>query len=201
MQIIPYIEKLIKLHIKPAIRTGTVKNVDKSALTCDVWLDDKGDLFLPDVKIKSTTNTTNKGIVVIPKEDTVVTVCMIEGYDTNWCLLHCEEIESVFWVTEGKSKIEIKDNGEVHLNGNTCGNLMKIKESIERWNFIEKDVNNLKRSLNGVLSASVLTATPTAADLFHTAMKGALTSWCVQELKETIASDIENDKVKHGNNN
>lgn len=194
--------QLIRRRLKNAVRLGKAVNIDMNKGVCDVQLDDKGDLMLHDVKLKAVESGAGVGQIIEPQKDSYVLAAMIDGLESSWTLIQYTEIENWSVFCE-KAKIELfNSNGgdEVHLNGKSKGGLAIVSELVKKYNAIEKDLNNLKTALQPVLTTPVNEAGNGAPSAFQSALNGAISSWYGQQLTETQATDIENDKVKHGNN-
>jgi hypothetical protein len=79
------------------------------------------------------------------------------------------------------------DNYGIVLNGGDIGGLLKLAQSVQRWNYIENDLNTLKTVFN--------TWTPVPSD-GGSALKTAIETWASEKLAVTVDSDVENVKVK-----
>lgn len=173
------------------IYTGEVESIDENKLTIVVKLND--DVSIQDVRLKATIDG-DKGFYVFPKKNSLVIIAQLDG-GVEYCLLQASKIDKVIFKIDNTT-FEADKNGIVINGGDNKGMLIRDK-SVERWNNIEDDVNNLKQLLNGVLSATVNEPGNGAPGAFHAAMKAALSSWCSQQLQKTTARQVENDKVKH----
>lgn len=176
--------------IKPQTKRGKAANINVQDGTMDVQLD--GELYIHNVKLKATTNATDKGIVVVPKDGTMVTAVNIGLVNADWHLLHTEEVESVLMRTDSGSKYELKNDGTLELNGSKYGSLIKIQELVNKLNAMEQAHNNLVQTFN----AHVHTGGYQNA---NTGTSVAQSTASINPL--TQVSDIENNMVKHGDNN
>lgn len=173
------------------IYTGTVEAIDENQKTIDVKLNDA--VIVPDVRLRMSLEG-DEGFYVVPRKGSYVSIAELEG-GVEYCLLQASEVDKVL-LQIGNTTLAIDKDTTVWNGGNNHGMLIRDK-SVERWNKIEDDVNNLKQLLNGVLSAVVNEAGNGAPGVFHAAMKAALTSWCGQPLQKTTGQQVENNKIKH----
>lgn len=186
---------IVKPLIKKQVRTGKARNINLNRCTCDVELGEE--LYLYGVKLKAIEGGHNTGVVCEPKEGSMVQCAMVEGVDTNWVLVACSEVKSFTVITE-KSKLEVLDNGEVHLNGKDKGSTVVLEELVKRLNEIENKHNALVADFNGhthlvnTYSAPVASQTPTPTPVQPSTSN-------VQPI--TTIVDLENPKVKHGSGN
>ena len=153
-----------------------------SGSKCDVT-PVSGEAPMKKVRLNADINS-DLGIVITPKNNSVVLVCVLGPADAFVCMY--SEIEKIT-MKIGNSSVLIKD-GEISFNGGNNKGLVVLDDIVKRYNKIENDINSLKQ----VLSAW----TPVAND-GGAALKGASASWFSQQLITTTASMIENTKVKH----
>jgi hypothetical protein len=171
--------------IKKTARRGVVENIDLDTCTCDVDLGNNTKLH--GVKLKANEGGKEVGIVVVPKDKTNVVAAMVEGVESDWVLTQTSEVESVA-VFFKDGKMELKNNGEIHLNGENFGELIKIAEAVKKWNAIEDKVNEILTTLKGVNVALAPSGTFPFAPIFSP----------ITPLTKTVVNDVKNDKVKHG---
>ncbi len=112
------------------------------------------------------------GVIVYPKPDTDVLVAFVDNSKTNGAVIMVEKTESV--------EIMGSDNGGILISQSTA----------DKFNAIEQDLNSLKQ----VFVSWVVVANDGGA-----ALKAAISTWAAQVLIETQATELENDKIKHGN--
>lgn len=161
---------------------GEVDSVDETQQTIDVKLND--DVIIPDVRLKVILNET-KGFYVVPKKGSHVIIAQMDG-GVEYCLLQASEIDKLM-VKIGDRTLVIDQDTHVFDGGNNKGMLI-VDKSVERWNLIEQSINELKQ---------ILTAWIPVAQDGGTALKNAVSTWAGQQLQETQAAQVENDKVKH----
>lgn len=178
---------VIDVANKKMIRIGKATNIDSDKCICDVDLGNGASLHA--VKLKAIEEGKDKGLVIIPKENTMVCAAMLEGIEANWSLIQYSEIESWQITTSGGAQVTVADDGKVYLNGKDHKGLVKVKELTQQLNNIEDDINNLKLVFSGW--------SPVLED-GGGALKIAAGSWFAQQLTNTIKSDIENTNVQHG---
>jgi hypothetical protein len=173
------------------VYAGDVDSVDENNLTIDVKLND--DVIINDVRLKATIDD-DKGEYVIPKKGSHVIIGQMDG-GVEFCLLRASVITKRVFKIENTTFVADKDG--IVMNGGNNKGLPILDKSVERWNKIEDDVNNLKQILQTVLGAVVNEPGNGAPSAFQTALKAALGSYYGQQLQKTTAAQIENDKVKH----
>ena len=110
------------------------------------------------------------GFVSIPKDDSEVYV--LTSKYTNPFIVAYSDIVSYF------------------IKGGEFGGLVKVIELTEKLNNLESDINDLKQAFTSW--------TPVTQD-GGAALKATAATWSSSILIETQQSDIENEKVKHGN--
>lgn len=116
-------------------------------------------------------------IFLKPKPDAICLIGILEGQEAAGFLLSASEVEEI--TVEAKTLI--------NLNGGTLGGLVKVSETVERLNVLEKDLNDLKKTLSGW--------TPIPND-GGAALKTALSSYAAASITVTKETDIHNEKVK-----
>lgn len=143
-----------------------VESVDLANKNCYcVPIDNKADLM--DIKLIA---DNKKGFIIIPKVGSVVIVSMTSN-STGYI--------SMF------SEVE-----EIQLNGDNYGGLPQIQKLVEKYNVLEKSINDLK---------TVFTSWVPVPNDGGAALKTAITLWVGQVLNVTQKSELENTTVKHGN--
>ena len=136
-----------------------------------------------DVRLRSVVKAGNK-IVITPSLNTTVLLGKIEDSD-EYVVLEVEDISQVTIII-GNISLTITNEGIV-FNGGNLGGLLKLAESVARWNNIENDLNALKTAFN----TWVVEPSDGGA-----ALKAATGTWASQELAITENSDVENVNVK-----
>jgi hypothetical protein len=86
--------------------------------------------------------------------------------------------------------MQFKDDGTLTINGDGCGGILISKNTSDKLNSLEKDINSLKQ---------VFTTWVTVPNDGGAALKAAAATWSGQQLTETKPTDLENKKIKHGN--
>lgn len=183
------VRELVKdVATNKCVRIGKAVNIDKDKCLCDVDLGN--DAILYGVKLKSVEGDKDKGLVIIPREDTMVCAAMLEGVEANWTIVQHSEIESWQITTDGGAVVTVSDDGKVYLNGKDHEGLVKVSALVDKLNAIIDDVNNLKLAFS--------TWVPVVQD-GGAALKSATGSWFGQRIDPAQKSDIENQNVQHGN--
>lgn len=144
----------------------TVSNIDTTKFTCDCS-PINGDADYIGVKYNS---DAKKGFVLEPKDGSIVIVT--ETSNTTAFVSMVSEV------------------GQIYLNGDNEGGLVKVNDLVDRINDIKTVVNDLITKYNShthilTLSAGTGTAAPT-------------TSTETSTVPNTTVSELENDKIKHG---
>jgi hypothetical protein len=155
---------------------------DIQARTCTVTPVD-GSAKIEGVRLNANTSG-DKGMIIKPKSNTQVVVAMISQVDA--IIIDRDEVESID-ITVGATTVSIKD-GEILLNGGDNGGLIIISDLVSKINAIEDDINSLKQ----VFSTWVSVPQDGGA-----ALKVAAATWFAQQIVNTTAADIKNDKIKH----
>jgi hypothetical protein len=113
----------------------------------------------------------NSGVIVYPVVNSDVLVLFIDKSKTNGAVVH------------------VKETDKVEIMGNSKGGLAIVSNLTQQYNKVEQDLNTLKQ----LFTAWVVVASDGGA-----ALKAVVATWASNPLTQTIDSDIENDKVKHG---
>ena len=160
--------------------TGKVISIDEGKRTCEVELTN-GDANLTDVRLQATEGG-KTGVVFIPKKGSNVIVHFLD------------DDEAYITKTSKVSKVEIiTEDGEILLNGDEYGGLIKIEELTSKINSLVSDFNSFVSKYNGhthVTTATVM-ATPTVGVI-------APTTGTASQTNDFSKSDYENETVKHG---
>lgn len=180
-------QMVMDIATKKIIRIGKATNIDKDKCVCDVDLGNGATLHV--VKLKAIEDDKENGLVIIPKEGTMVCAAMLEGIEANWVIVQYSAIDSWQITTDSGSRITIADDGKVLLNGDDHKGIVKVKELTEKLNAIEDDINNLKNVFSGWTAVS---------QDGGAALKGAAAAWYAQQITKTQESDLKNDNVQHG---
>lgn len=180
------IELVKEVTATKSIRIGKAANIDKDKCTCDVDLGNGASLH--DVKLKSVEGDNDKGLVVVPKDGTIVCAAMIDGVASNWTIIQHSEIESWQITTSSGGVITVADDGKVFLNGDDHKGLVKVKELYDRLKLMEDAHNGLVKDFNlhtHSIASTSSTATPASPS----------TNEITQKVTQ---SEFENENVQHG---
>lgn len=162
---------------------ATVKSVDEDKMTA-VCKDMVTELEYYDVVLSL------GSIIAVPSVNTTVLIGLTSGKGEASFIVWAEKIKTYLISLENGFKMQFNDDGTMTINGDGCGGILISKNTADKLNNLEKDVNNLK---------NVFTAwTPVAQD-GGAALKTQVMTWESQQLTETKPKDLENDKIKHGN--
>ena len=143
-------------------RIFTAKVVRADGETCEV---DYEGLRLTDVRLRSVVNGEESGVLLTPKADSFVTVADLSGDLTQTVVIGFSEVESV----------DITAGGEIHLNGDSFGGLIRIEDLVG-------DLNRIVETFNS--------HTHTVAD--------GVAAPPEMPMNRINRNSIENDKIKHG---
>ena len=178
-------QMVIDVASKKMIRIGKATNIDADKCICDVDLGNGASLHA--VKLKAIEEGEDKGLVIIPKQDTMVCAAMLEGIEANWSLIQYSEIESWQITTSGGAQITVADDGKVYLNGQDHGGLVKIEALVDRL----KEIEDTHDKLVDMFDTHVHTVSS------GTAIKLSAPSMTKMPSK-TNKDDLENKNVQHG---
>jgi len=176
------VRQMVESMIKKQGRRGKATNVNLDKCTCDVDLGNG--IVLPNVKLKAIEGNQSTGIVIIPKDKSYVVARMVEGMEQDWCITEFSEVKSVAFLFNNGGKLEMKDSGQILLNGDGFGSLIKIEKLVERMNIIEAKHDAFVGEYNAHVHAG--------NGIPPTATSGQLIG------DPTTVAFIENSKVKHG---
>lgn len=113
-------------------------------------------------------NSTTAGLILVPKIDSIVIVSFIGESEAYLSMV--SEVDYVY------------------LNGNTYGGLVKVEDLVTKINNLETKVNTLISTLTSVTIPLAPSGTYPFAPIFS----------AITPLTPTTKTEIENDKVQHG---
>lgn len=184
------LRKKIEGLIPSVLFVAKVKEVDETNYTCDVIpVDSEAEIFT--VRLKPTIDAIKKGIIAIPAKDSFVIIGLLNKNKNSAFVVWCSTIKKYYIIGDGGNTLEFKDDGTILINGDDYEGLVKVNDLVDRMNKIESAHNNhltlygTHVHLGGTISGSTGITTP---DITNT-------------LVQTVKSDIENEKVKHGTGN
>lgn len=183
------VQALVKEMIMANARVGTAENVDANKGICDVKLGEN--LYLFNVRLKAVESDSKQGVTELPKEGAAVIAMMLEGVESQWAIVKCSEVQSWTVQTSSGSKIEVKDNEEVHLNGDKHKGLVILDEVKKNFDEVKKYCESLKTATSSAIKA-VGESTAASGTAGQSAFDIAMSSSSIN------FSDMENKKVKHG---
>lgn len=165
-----------------------VISVDEANYTCECKPIDGGPSY-HDVRIKAIVDGA-AGLILIPKVKSTVIISAVQNNDNYRYISKYSEISKVLIECDNAMKIEInKTTGEVHLNGNTYGGLVKVQECANK-------IASLEQVVNSILTALKTTSIPLAPS--GTYAFAPLYASINLITPVTTKNDLENTKVKHG---
>ena len=174
--------------IRAQVISGTAKNVDANNRLFDIKKD-TGGADLVNVKMRCVGGAGTKGIWMQPKNGAKCVVLQLNISEYNNILLFCEEFEELIIESSNNVKLKMTDTGELWLNGDQYGSLIKIADLVSKLNTVESDLNTIK---------AVFSSWGPVPNDGGAALKTAASTWYGQTLTNTTEVMIENSKVKHG---
>ena len=159
---------------------ATVKSVNKDAGTI-VATSLKEELDYFDVRLRAVlSDTYSQGILVYPTVGSQVSIIWLDGIDTMGFVAQFSEIEAFRLVVDNGVSLELTKEGQVLLNGESFGGLVKVAELVKRLNVLERQM----------LSHQHLSTAPGKETLPDLVTNPFITP--------TAAPDLANPNVKHG---
>lgn len=179
------LRQLARREQRIPVMTGVVSAVN--GMLCDVRPSDGG-AEMYDVRLKVSATDQELGAVAVPVVGSPVIMAMLNGDANAWTVVHVERIERWFLQLPGKASIEALPSGEVHLNGQSFGGIIKVQELRAELAKVNTFLLTLRSTITG--------AVPVAGD-GGAAIKTALAS-ALQSLQLPTYTNIESPKTKHG---
>lgn len=143
-------------------RIFTAKVVRADGETCEV---DYEGLRLTDVRLRAVVNGEESGVMLTPKAGSYVTVADLSGDLSQTVVIGFSEVESV----------DITAGGEIHLNGDSFGGLIRIEDLVNDLSNIVNTFNTHTHTVaNGVAAIPEVSMNPISRN------------------------DFENTRIKHG---
>lgn len=163
--------------------TGEVKTVTEDERTCSVeGVMDNETITYNDVNLSM---ERNDGVIEFPSIGSTVMVAKMPDGETY--IVRGSDIDKWLCYIDTDNKLEADVNGFVFNNGN-FGGLVKVFDLVNKLNAIESDLNTLKTAF----STWIVVPTDGGA-----ALKAIAATWYGSVITPTVASDLENLKVKH----
>lgn len=179
------LKRLARGEQRVQVITGKVSAVN--GMVCDVVPSDGGAMMF-DVRLTVTSSSDEVGCVAVPMVGSSVIIGMLNGDPNAWTVLHVERIERWFLNLPGKASIEARPNGNVLINGESYGGLVKVQELRSEL----QKVNTFLITLRTAITAAV----PAPGD-GGAAIKAAVAS-AIQTLQLPTYTSIESQRTKHG---
>lgn len=177
------IKQIVKQELSEQLLIGTVKSVDEQKHTCVIEPVNDG------VDYYSVRLSANKqGMIIIPKIGSFVVLGMLENQSNNYMILGYTEIKKLKITTENNGTMELTDLGEIFLNGNNLGGLVK-------WLNLKIELEKEKVRVDTIIQA--FQTAPTAAQDGGATFKTGLVT-ATSALTAPSYNNLENTKVKHG---
>lgn len=146
------------------IYTGKVKSIDRQKRACIVSLEGE----MGEIEASLQVGDKGKGLVLIPKENTMVVIGM-RSKNLGFVIM-IEEVE------------------EIIINGGEHGGLIKIKE-------LKENLEKMSKRIDGIINA-IKNSTNVAQD-GGTSMKASMVAALNTLTDKENFSAIENEKIKH----
>lgn len=168
---------MIKDQIVPTNYVGKIVSVDTSKLTCEVDLQTMPNVF--DVRLTAAINSVEKGLIIIPKVDSIVLIARIENKIESSFVIGYTEIDTIKILPETGIELFGDGNGGLVISG-------KVSQQI---NALKNEINSLKSAFS--------TWIPVPQD-GGASLKALITPFASAQMSQSAATDFENKKVKHG---
>lgn len=178
------LKRMVRKQLAPEVITGKVVAVFGTD-TCDVEPSDGG-AVLYDVRLRVSQNSADSGAFSVPKKGSQVVCVQLAMNANNWAVIAVEDIEEHIVKVNGNAELRVKPNGNITINGDQYGGLVKVQELRTELDKVTSFLNTLRNAIN---SAG---AGPDAAP-FKAALSAAL-----GPLPLPSYTNIESDKTKHG---
>ncbi|MEI2758965.1 MAG: hypothetical protein V9G42_05960 [Bacteroidia bacterium] len=173
-QIAYLIQKIARASVPTGSFVGKVEGVNTNDYTCDVMPISGGSIYY-DVRLKPTVDSSDYGMIPIPETGSYVIVEPI-ARSNYFYISQFTKIKTLLIKNASGVTILFDDNGNLLLNGDQYGSMIKINDLLQLINQFIQQFNAHTHSVSGST-----TLIPTGAP--------------VQTIQ---ASQVENSKVKHG---
>jgi len=177
MNIKEVIHKIVDDRLPVQVLTGKVTAVNTGDMTVDVSIQGRADRL--DVRLRAVIDGQEKGILIYPKTGSYVLVGLIDNRPESAFVVAYSEVE----------KIRLLDLDRLELGGDNKGGLVISQAVADDLNTIKQDLNQLKQVFAGWQAAQ--------GD-GGSALKLAVAGWASSALVSTNKTDLENQKVTHG---
>lgn len=176
------LKDLLKKLGKRAVPTFPARVVSVEGQTCTV---DEGDLELTDVQLRATVDDSDQVILITPKVGSWVLVAPIMEDINRLHVVEYSEVEKVE-IRIGDCLVEVTKDG-VKLHGDNLGGIVKARE-------LKTQVDKNTKILEQI--QTVFNSWQFVPEDGGAALKGLSSAFT--GLPRADLSNIENDKVKHG---
>lgn len=201
-EIIEALGRLINGKITAAF-TGKVTSIEE-AETKGIVVVTHNELTY-DVKLKSITDESDKHLLPIPKEGSMI-FCVSEGnseerfialafneldkiiYNGENMNLLIDDINKKFEVFIGATSMAMSESGIIFNEAAKSSFMTDINKLVEKVNTIEQDINALKDVFKNWV--------PTPQD-GGGALKGGVATWAGQAITETTVNDLKDETIQH----
>lgn len=169
------------------VLVGVVSEVDKDNLTCTVT--PEGMAPFTEVRIRSLIDGEQKGIVAIPTENSLVLVGLIANNDASAFIVKYSKVDEFYITLENGFKFHLKDDGTATINGDSLGGLTITPELKDQLEKMTNRIDIALQLLKGVESCT----------LYPSGTWAATYNAATVSMQKEDFSNIENEKIKHGN--
>lgn len=176
------------------VEAGIIIDVDESAATAIVQMTLDDESSPTEGVLLNVVEGNKMGILLIPKKGANCILVAVDG-PAMYQMIWASEYEKAS-ITISDRKLEVKEGNWIFDNGNN-GTVPISSKTAERLNIIEQDINSLKQDFLQLFAQLTPPATPVTNGTLLALLQGAFASYAGQQLQETQASDIENEKIKH----
>ncbi len=131
------------------------------------------------------------GVLAIPKVGSKVLIALLENSNTNAAVVMTESLESYRIKLDNGKYLVLAKEGEILINGDGFGGMVKVGELVQRLNRVEKALNQLTSEFN----AHTHPSPPAPSNPVVTSAPSVPSSVKVSLTKR---NQLENKTVNHG---
>lgn len=177
-QLTHIIRKICSKQISSQVSVGKAVNVNPSARTCDILLND--DITLFDCRLNAVIDSYDNHITILPKENSLVAFLRLEGSSTSCLVISYTEIDRVL-IQLQDTKADISSSGII-LNDGSLGGLVNISQLTSKLNQLINAFNSHTHHVSTTGSASA---------------QSGLAAPISSSFQSFNQSDYEDTKIKH----
>lgn len=172
------LELIIRNKIPLTASWFTVKSVEEDS--CTITIDEDENLHVEGIVL----GFENGDVRCIPKVGSRVLVLFTDGSRTNGTVVKCDETDRLIFTPES-----------LVLIGENFRGIVKVEPLVDKINVLENHVNDIKLAISAILNAaSIASATPVT----NAVLASYFTNFNILPIVDTLVSELENEKIKHG---